>query len=90
MTSPTIDRPAYYVLPGLLLAHDEPANIADAIDGLGLNFNCGCVLKYLVRQGRKPGTPALVDLKKARDCLQREIERLERGGAVCGLGGADA
>ena len=47
------------------------------IDALGLNFNMGCVVKYVVRHGRKPGEPALKDLKKARDCLNREIARLE-------------
>lgn len=89
MTQPTIDRPGYYEVPDTWLTRRGAAlyaNAPDLIDALALNFNLGCVLKYVVRQGRKPNTPALVDLRKARDCLQREIERLERGGDPCGLG----
>lgn len=41
------------------------------------NFNLGNVLKYLWRHGRKPGEPALKDLRKALDYLNEEIKRLE-------------
>jgi Protein of unknwon function (DUF3310) len=47
----------------------------DVIEALGLNFNLGCVLKYIMRAGRKG--PALDDLRKARNCLDREITRME-------------
>ncbi len=47
----------------------------DIIEALKLNFNLGCVVKYVLRAGRKG--PALDDLKKARNCLDREVSRLE-------------
>ena len=47
----------------------------DIIEALGMEFNLGCVVKYTLRAGRKG--PKLDDLKKARNCLDREIQRLE-------------
>lgn len=41
----------------------------------GLNFNLGCVVKYVSRAGRKGN--ALEDLKKARQFLDFEIEELQ-------------
>ena len=63
-------HPSYYLI-------SEGLEAMDVIDALGLNFNLGCVVKYVVRQGRKPNAPALTDLRKARDCLDREIQRME-------------
>lgn len=45
------------------------------------SFNLGNVIKYVWRAGRKDGNPVLQDLRKAAWYLQREIERLEKGGA---------
>lgn len=39
-----------------------------------LNFNCGNVVKYVARAGRKTESP-LEDLEKARFYLNREIAR---------------
>lgn len=68
---PADDPPAYYRIPvaGTVLAP------FDIIEALGMNFNLGCVVKYVCRAGRKG--PALDDLRKARNCLDREIRRLE-------------
>lgn len=65
-------RPPYYmVVPELHL------DIGHVIEAGGLNFNRGSVLKYVWRAGKKPGAVELVDLMKARECLDREIIRLE-------------
>lgn len=63
--------PDYYKI-ALPIGTVTPFDLAEALD---FNFNRGCVLKYLLRAGRKGD--ALADLKKARNCLDREISRLE-------------
>lgn len=55
---------------------DGSLEAMDVIDDLELNFNLGCVVKYVWRHGRKPGATAIGDLRKARDCLEREIGRM--------------
>ena len=62
------DAPAYYVLGRKY----EPHLV---IEDWGLNFNAGSVLKYIARYLRK-GDP-IKDLRKARQYLDFEIERLE-------------
>lgn len=47
----------------------------DVIRDWGLNYNLGCVVKYVSRAGRKDDI--LQDLKKARQYLDFEIEALE-------------
>lgn len=42
-----------------------------------LNFNLGNVVKYVSRAGRKDGEDALIDLHKARQYLEFEIEEIE-------------
>lgn len=51
----------------------EPRKV---IDAWGLNFNLGNVIKYVSRSGRKTADP-IEDLKKARDYINFEIERIE-------------
>lgn len=51
-----------------------PVKVIDAYD---LNFDLGCVIKYVLRAGNKPGEDKLKDLKKAYDYLGHEIEKLE-------------
>jgi hypothetical protein len=53
-------------------------DIRDVIEAFALNFNRGGVLKYIARAGRKPGNDPLLDLRKARQQLDREIAWLER------------
>lgn len=42
-----------------------------------LTFFRGSAVKYLCRAGRKAGVDELVDLRKARECIDNEIQRLE-------------
>lgn len=52
----------------------EPRKV---IHDWGLNFNLGNVVKYVSRAGRKEGEDALIDLQKARQYLEFEIEEIE-------------
>lgn len=45
----------------------------DAIEGWGLNFRLGSVVKYIARAGKKPNQSAVSDLLKALSFLKREI-----------------
>ena len=54
---------------------DSGIESIDVIEGFGLNFHLGNVIKYILRHDKK-GKP-LEDLKKARWYLDREIEKLE-------------
>lgn len=47
----------------------------DVIEAFNLDFCLGNVIKYVLRAGRKTNKP-IQDLVKARDYLEREIERL--------------
>ena len=53
----------------------------DYITAHNMNFNCGNVVKYITRAGKKEGESPLKDLKKARDYINFEIERVSRGTA---------
>ena len=55
----------------------------DVIEGWGLNFCLGNVIKYVARAGRKPGADAVNDLEKARFYLDREITRRRAPGGRC-------
>lgn len=50
----------------------------DIINDWGLNFNLGNVVKYIARAGRKPGTDVIDDLRKARDYIDFEIDRIKK------------
>lgn len=52
----------------------------DITDSLNLNYNRGCILKYLIRAGRKPGQSEAKDFCKLLRCAARELRRL--GGEV--------
>jgi hypothetical protein len=43
----------------------------------GLNYLLGTAIKYIQRAGKKPDTPAIVDLKKARWYIQRQLYILD-------------
>lgn len=45
----------------------------DVIENYALGYNLGCVLKYIVRAGKKTEDPT-EDLRKAIHCIEREIE----------------
>lgn len=43
-----------------------------------MNFNCGNAVKYVWRNGIKPGANAITDLEKAIWYLQDEVARLRK------------
>ena len=51
--------------------------VADYILAKGLDFFMGSAVKYISRAGFKDGSSKIEDLKKARECLDIEIEYLE-------------
>lgn len=48
--------------------------------GFGEGFNKGNAIKYIVRAGKKDPLREIEDMKKARQYIDFEIERLERQG----------
>lgn len=54
---------------------DYDFDVIDFIKAYDLNYNKGCIIKYLVRADKKHDTP-LLDLIKAQDYLTREIAHL--------------
>lgn len=68
-----VNHPAHY--GGI----DNPYEAIKVIEAWGLDFNLGNTVKYIARNGKKPGTPILDDLRKARWYLDREIKNMERG-----------
>ena len=63
-----VEHPSHYV-------EGRKYEPKDVIRDWGLNYNLGCVVKYVSRAGRKDDI--LQDLKKARQYLTFEIEALE-------------
>lgn len=55
-----------------------PVEVIEIVEGFGLGFRLGNVVKYCLRAGHKAGVPPLVDLKKAQWYLAREIALLEK------------
>lgn len=47
----------------------------DVIQTYGLRYERGCMLKYLMRAGKKPNTPAALDYGKAEHYAQLEEKR---------------
>ena len=82
-----VEAPGHYTWLGQALAElglSDASNVEswDVLDAAfpsdPLLWNCG---KYLLRQGRKGGEEKrLEDLRKARQYLDRQINRLSRGG----------
>jgi hypothetical protein len=62
-----VERPAHYTYSAI-----EPI---DVIEAWQLGFHLGNVLKYVARAGRKG--VSIIDLKKARWYLDREIARMD-------------
>jgi hypothetical protein len=50
--------------------------VIDFIEDQRLDFHLGNTVKYICRAGRKEGTTAVEDLKKAKWYLDRKIEKL--------------
>jgi hypothetical protein len=70
--SDAVNHPAHYG------GADNPYEAIKVIEAWGLGFNLGNAVKYISRAGKKDA--ALVDLKKARWYLDREISNLEKAG----------
>ncbi len=54
----------------------DKADVIEMVKVWNFNFNIGNVLKYIVRHEKKGN--AILDLEKAREYLDREIEFLMR------------
>ena len=65
----SVDHPRHYT------THPSGVECIDVTEHM--NFNLGNAVKYIWRMGQKVGVESLVDLKKARWYLDREIARLE-------------
>jgi hypothetical protein len=63
--------PAYYNAPG--------AETWDFIGSRDLDYFLGNAVKYLVRAGRKPGSPARADLEKALHYIEKRIIASDNG-----------
>lgn len=63
--------PHYYTAPSGL-------QVMDICDDFNLNFNTGCIIKYTIRAGKKCPEKEIEDLEKARNCLDREIQRRKK------------
>lgn len=57
-------------------AHPAGIECIDVVEYM--SFNCGNAVKYVWRNGLKPGATAVEDLKKALWYLNCEIKRLEK------------
>ena len=51
---------------------EQPYDVIDICKAYDLNFNRGNVIKYICRAGKKEDE--LLDMLKAKDYLEREIE----------------
>jgi len=67
---PAVQHPAHY-------GGDTTYEVIKVIEAWGLGFVLGNVVKYVARAGKKPGNSELQDLKKARDYINKRIEKLE-------------
>ena len=52
--------------------------VIDVIEAFEMNFNIGNCQKYIARAGKKDPSKTIIDLKKARWYLDREINTLEK------------
>lgn len=68
--SDAVNHPSHY--------NTGSIEVIDAIEDWGLGFALGNAVKYIARAAHKG--KMIEDLKKARWYLDREIQRLERGG----------
>lgn len=85
-TKPTVQEAPKRVLP-VQPPHDDavhhPAHYThggietwDFIDAKELSYHLASVIKYVSRAGKKPDTPELKDLLKAREHLDRRIKQI--------------
>ena len=67
-----INAPQHYALM-------EGVEVIDVIEamGMGIIFCWSNAIKYILRAGKKPGTPSLKDMRKAQYYLNRLVRLLE-------------
>lgn len=65
-----VNHPSHYIQGGI--------ETIDVIEAWELDYLLGNCVKYISRNGKKPGQDALTDLKKARWYLDRYISKLEK------------
>jgi len=70
----TVNHPAYY--------HANTIEVLDVIWAWKLNYNRGCVVKYIARAGLKDPSREVEDLQKAINYIEDEIKRLRRDTAT--------
>lgn len=79
-------KPTFYLKERSMPESSDPIHpsyyqsdyVMRVIEDFNLDFLSGTIIKYLLWAGRKPGEPALQDLKKAAWYLQRKIDNLEK------------
>lgn len=85
--NPQIVRPSHYQASKAVKVSDTDhyfLQVFEVIESFELGFNLGNVTKYNLRAGKKfsPGVDPLfakfIDLKKSRECLDREIYLIEQ------------
>lgn len=57
---------------------DNPYEAIKVIEAWDLNFSLGSAVKYISRAGKKPNESTLRDLRKAKQYLEFEIDRIEK------------
>lgn len=75
-----IDHPPHY-------GGDVPYEPIKVIEAWGLGFHLGNAVKYIARAGKKPGSDAAEDLRKAAWYISREADRLATGCKTSGKPG---
>lgn len=68
-----VNHPDHYQMQDKIY---EPYKV---INEWNLDFNLGSVLKYIARAGKKPGEDAVRDLKKCKQYIDFEIEKISGG-----------
>ena len=63
---------------GYYASIDGSMEVQTVIDKFGLNWNRGCVLKYIVRAGKKDPSKEVEDLEKAKKYIDYEIRRVSQ------------
>lgn len=67
--SDLINHPSHYTFGKI--------EVIEVIEDWKLPYHLACVLKYIARAGKKVGSPAIVDLRKAKWYLDRLLDKLE-------------
>jgi hypothetical protein len=72
-----IARPSYYTVPGMQAGWDCNDISRHMTDLFGWGADQKDILKYLIRSGRKPGSPRLQDMKKVQAVVNAHVRWYE-------------